>query len=168
MKIHFSRARTILTLFVLLIVLSMVIVLIMRNYTKSPPVAQGIPILHLYKKNSGECTIVMTVGMHRFANNSCDNDEMYNFAVENPRDGVKFGIYNAGHCNSDESYSHYKILNPVYGKMTAKISVSRAHYVAIGQEVTRGIISEGYKDGQLEGKVSCVYVSADGYNLPHQ
>lgn len=162
MNLHFSRTLIAFTLFVIMIVLSLVIILFMNKSTTPPPAPQGISVLHLYKKNSGGCTIQMTVGMHRFANNDCDNDEIYNFAVENPRDGVRFGIYNAGHCNSDESYSHYKIVNPIYGQMTAKISVSKAHYVAIGQEVTRGIISEGFKDGKLEGKVSCVYVSADG------
>lgn len=128
-----------------------------------------VPTIHFYHKqglSKPGCSIIMSKGMHRFAENTCTNDQYYSFVITTPREGLKFGIYNAGHCNSDESYARYYVVNPAIDPGGYPLPIPQADVinvdVAVGKPdhttVSPGLKVWGYKGGQLTGKVSCLYV----------
>lgn len=128
-----------------------------------------VPTIHFYHSqglSKPGCSIIMSKGMHRFADNTCTNDQYYYFVITNPREGLKFGIYNAGHCNSDESYSRYYVVSPAIDPGGYPLPIPKTDALAVDiasgkpndTQVSPGLKVWGYKGGQLKGKVSCVYV----------
>lgn len=128
-----------------------------------------VSTIHFYHReglSKPGCSIIMSKGMHRFAENTCTNDQYYSFVITNPREGLKFGIYNAGHCNSDESYSRYYVVNPAMDPSGYPLPIPESGVISVDAAVGKpndtsvypGLKVWGYKGGQLTGKVSCVYV----------
>lgn len=132
---------------------------------------KALSVIHFYYKegeNKAGCSFALQRGMHRFANNSCTNDEYYYFKLTNPTEGLSFGIYNAGHCNSDEAYSRYYVRGPAHDSSgnplpmprTGVMRVDAARY-ASDEPLATGLHANGWRGQQLQGKVSCVSVEAE-------
>lgn len=133
--------------------------------------AKALSVIHFYYKegeNKPGCSFALQNGIHRFAHNGCTNDDYYYFKLTNPVEGLSFGIYNAGHCNSDESYSRYYVRGPAFDSSgnplpmprTGIMRVDAARY-ASGEPLATGLYANGWRGQQLQGKVSCVYVEAE-------
>ncbi|NER61167.1 hypothetical protein G3435_16700 [Pseudomonas sp. MAFF212428] len=117
----------------------------------------------------GGCTIVMTVGTHSFRDNDCSNDDYYYFKILNPVEGLKFGIYGANYCASDEAYSRYYVRNPPIGSDGSPLPmpsngellrVDAARY-AEEEPLSPGLYPNGWRGQQLHGKVSSICVEAN-------
>lgn len=126
--------------------------------------ASAVPIITFYKKqgeSKRDCDITMTNGTKKLTDHSCTNDDDYYFSITGAEDGVSFGIYNSGKCDTDESYAVYKM--KVEDHETNRDIPMTAVDASVGlkadEEIKKLLYSGGKgKSGKLKGKVSCLKV----------
>lgn len=137
----------------------------------APREVRALSVIQFYYKegeNNAGCSFALKRGLHQFSNNGCKNDDYYSFKITNPVEGLSFGIYNAGHCNSDEAYSRYYVRgaahdsngDPLPMPRTGIMRVDAARF-ASSEPLATGLHANGWRGQQLQGKVSCVSVESE-------
>ncbi|WP_157125809.1 hypothetical protein [Pandoraea norimbergensis] len=96
----------------------------------------------------------------------CKNDEYYSFSISGAHEGMEIEFHDEPSCNGSQPFAKYVVSFRTGGELTgnvAKTGVGLSQDKSVGTRLNDGdgkdvLIANGFKSGNLGGKVSCVSV----------